>query len=70
MIPRSRGPIRLDSASFITRCRMLGLRVDYWVVNEPRAARELLARGATGIITDNPRAIAPVMAELHRARRA
>jgi glycerophosphoryl diester phosphodiesterase len=70
MIPRSHGPIRLDSASFITRCRMLGLRVDYWVVNEPRAARELLARGATGIITDNPRAIAPVMAELHRARRA
>jgi glycerophosphoryl diester phosphodiesterase len=70
MIPRTHGMLRLDSECFISRCRRLGLRVDYWVVNDPRAAHELLASGATGIITDNPRAIAPVMAEAYRVRRA
>jgi glycerophosphoryl diester phosphodiesterase len=68
MIPRTHGLIRLDSERFIARCRGLGLRVDYWVVNDPPAARELLARGATGIVTDDPQRIAPVLAEFDRAR--
>jgi glycerophosphoryl diester phosphodiesterase len=67
LIPRRGWGIRLDSGRFITRCRRLGLRVDYWVVNQPAAARTLLAAGATGVITDDPRAIAPVMAEFGSA---
>jgi glycerophosphoryl diester phosphodiesterase len=70
MIPCSHGPIRLDSGRFIARCRALGLRVDYWVVNDPDAARELLRRGATGIITDDPRLLVSVMQEFRDDRQA
>lgn len=38
----------------------MGLRADFWVVNDPGDARELLERGATGIITDDPARIAGV----------
>lgn len=67
MIPRRGWGIRLDGRAFVARCRRLGLRVDYWVVNEPAAARALLAAGATGLITDDPRAVAPVVAEIRRS---
>jgi len=70
MIPRTHRRIRLDTSRFIRRCRTLGLRVDYWVVNEPDAARELLNRGATGIITDDPSRIAPVIEEFQDDRQA
>jgi glycerophosphoryl diester phosphodiesterase len=66
MIPRRGYGIRLDGKSFLRRCRRLGLRVDYWVVNDPEEARTLLAAGATGIITDDPRRIAPVIREFAR----
>jgi glycerophosphoryl diester phosphodiesterase len=59
---RARG-IRLDRRWFIRRCRRLGLRVDYWVVNEPADATALLERGATGIITDDPSRVAPAIAK-------
>jgi glycerophosphoryl diester phosphodiesterase len=52
--------LRLDGRWFIHRCRAMGLRVDYWVVNDPDEARELLDRGATGIITDDPARLAGV----------
>jgi glycerophosphoryl diester phosphodiesterase len=70
MIPRHGWGFSLDGPRFITRCRRLGLRIDYWVVNQRRVARELLARGATGIVTDDPQRIAPVMAEFDHAGRA
>ncbi len=63
MIPRRSGPIRLDAESFIHRVRSFGLRADYWVVNDPDDARRLFGCGATGIVTDDPAAIAPIMAE-------
>jgi glycerophosphoryl diester phosphodiesterase len=58
--PRFRG-LRLDTPAFIARCHALGLRVDYWVVNDPNAARVLLEAGADGIMSDEPATIAPVM---------
>jgi glycerophosphoryl diester phosphodiesterase len=67
MIPRKGWGFTLDGPQFIARCRLLGLRVDYWVVNDPRAAHALLASGATGIVTDDPQRIAPVVAEFDRA---
>jgi glycerophosphoryl diester phosphodiesterase len=60
IIPRRGMGLRLDGRRFIGRCRALGLRVDYWVVNDPDDARELLDRGATGIISDDPARIAGV----------
>ena len=62
-VPLRRGPVHLDTKRFIARCRVLGLRVDYWVVNDPGEARHLLAAGATGIVTDDPARIAPVFRE-------
>ncbi len=59
-IPRRGLGLRLDSPGFIRRCRRLGLRVDYWTVNRPEVARELLTRGATGIMSDDPARIAPL----------
>jgi glycerophosphoryl diester phosphodiesterase len=67
MIPTHSGSVRLDGESFIRRCRRLGLRVDYWVVNDPKEARALLGRGATGIVTDDPGRLAPVMAALGKS---
>jgi glycerophosphoryl diester phosphodiesterase len=66
MIPLRGWGFRLDRSGFIGRCRRLGLRVDYWVVNEPTEARDLLRRGATGIISDDPRRIAHVVREFDR----
>ncbi len=61
-VPRASGAIRLDDQRFIARCRRLGLRVDYWTVNDPEVARKLLARGATGIMTDDPARMATLFA--------
>jgi glycerophosphoryl diester phosphodiesterase len=62
-IPVRHGTIRLDGRRFIDRCRALGLRVDYWVVDDPEEARRLLDAGATGIMSDDPAAIAPIFRE-------
>ncbi len=59
-IPVQHGIVRLDRPPFIERCRALGLRVDYWVVDDPDEARRLLDLGATGIMSDDPGVIAPV----------
>jgi len=61
-IPVVHSGIRLDGRRFIARCRALGLRVDYWVVDDPEEARRLLDLGATGIMSDDPALIAPVFA--------
>jgi glycerophosphoryl diester phosphodiesterase len=62
-IPPRVGLLALDTRPWIARCHALGLRVDYWVINEPAEARRLLALGADGIVTDDPAAIAPVFRE-------
>jgi glycerophosphoryl diester phosphodiesterase len=62
-IPVKHGAFRLDGRRFIQRCRSLGLRVEYWVVDDPDEARRLLDAGATGIMSDDPALIAPVFAE-------
>lgn len=60
-IPTNVGALRLDSAAFIARCHRLGLRVDYWTIDDPREARRLLANGADGIVTNDVRAMVPVV---------
>jgi glycerophosphoryl diester phosphodiesterase len=63
-VPRRFGMIRLDRRGFLRRCRLLGIRADYWVVNDPEEARELLAAGATGLMSDDPARLAPIFREI------
>jgi len=67
-IPIAAGPLRLDRSAFIDRCHRLGLRSDYWVINDPEEADRLLKLGATGLMSDDPELIAPVVAA-HQKRR-
>jgi glycerophosphoryl diester phosphodiesterase len=68
-VPRSFARLRLDSARFIRRCRALGLRSDFWVVNDPDAAVDLLERGASGVMTDDPARIAPAVSRFFELSR-
>jgi glycerophosphoryl diester phosphodiesterase len=68
-LPLRAGPLEFSSRSFIERCHRLGLRVDFWTVNDPDVAGTLLGRGADGIMTDDPAGIAPVF-ERARSRAA
>lgn len=56
-IPLNLGGARLDSARVIQRLQGSGVAVDFWVVNDPERARQLVELGADGIITDDPAAI-------------
>lgn len=58
-VPTKAGAITLASTSAIAKFHKLGVRVDFWTVNELDVARRLLAMGADGIMTDDPKAIAP-----------
>jgi glycerophosphoryl diester phosphodiesterase len=51
------GPFQLGSKRFIGKCHKLGLPVDFWVVNEIARAKELVAMGADGIMSDDPELI-------------
>ena len=59
-VPTKHGPIRFDRAAFIAKCHSIGLRVDYWVVDDREEAQRLLALGADGIMTNDPAAIRPL----------
>lgn len=61
-LPPSSGRFHFDRAGFADRCHRAGLRLDFWTINDPAQAEELLDLGADGIMTDDPRAIAPVFA--------
>jgi len=53
-VPVNQGPIRFDRPAFIAKCHMLGLRLDYWVVDDREEASRLLRLGADGIMTNDP----------------
>lgn len=59
-IPVRSGRIALDGERQVARWHRLGLRVDYWVIDEPAEARRLLDLGADGIVTNDPRRLAPL----------
>lgn len=59
-VPRRAVGIALDHPAFARRCREFGLRLEYWTINSPDEARDLLDRGAMGIMTDDPAALRPV----------
>jgi glycerophosphoryl diester phosphodiesterase len=66
-VPEKAGPVVLASRRFIDRAHALGLRVDFWTIDDPARADALLDLGADGIMTDDPAAIAPVFARRRAA---
>jgi glycerophosphoryl diester phosphodiesterase len=59
-VPIHQGPVRFDRATFTAKCHSLGLRVDYWTVDDPKQAARLLELGADGIMTNDPAALKPL----------
>ena len=59
-VPVNAGRIRFDRATFIAKCHSIGLRVDFWTVDDAAQAARLLELGADGIITNDPRALRPL----------
>eukprot|EP00029_Vermamoeba_vermiformis_P002185 TRINITY_DN12569_c0_g1_i1.p1 TRINITY_DN12569_c0_g1~~TRINITY_DN12569_c0_g1_i1.p1 ORF type:complete len:429 (-),score=48.15 TRINITY_DN12569_c0_g1_i1:5-1291(-) len=51
-IPTESGGIILDTPEMINAIHKLGLKVHYWVVNDPAAMKRILSSGADGIFTD------------------
>jgi glycerophosphoryl diester phosphodiesterase len=56
-VPTNAGPIRFDREPFIAKCHALGLRVDFWTIDDVAEARRLLSLGADGIMTNDPAAM-------------
>jgi glycerophosphoryl diester phosphodiesterase len=61
-IPTHQGPIRFDREPFIAKCHSLGLRVDFWTIDDVAEAKRLLSLGADGIMTNDPAAMRPLFA--------
>lgn len=59
-LPLRMGPVELVRPSFVRRLQRLGYAVDFWVVNDVADAAVAVDAGADGIMTDDPRLIAPV----------
>jgi len=59
-VPVRAGRIHFDRAAFIAKCHSIGLRVDFWTVDDRAEVTRLLALGADGIITNDPGAVRPV----------
>jgi len=59
-VPVRAGRIHFDRAAFIAKCHSIGLRVDFWTVDDRAEVARLLALGADGIITNDPGAVRPV----------
>ena len=52
-VPTQHYPLKFDTSYFINRAHALGIRVDYWTINDVDEALRLLKLGADGIITDD-----------------
>ncbi len=52
--PRTSSGFTLDTEAVIERFQRKGIRVIYWTINEASQMKELVSRGADGIITDAP----------------
>jgi glycerophosphoryl diester phosphodiesterase len=63
-IPTHQGAIHFDRSTFVAKCHSVGLRVDFWTIDDVAEAQRLLGLGADGIITIDPAAMKPVFAAL------
>lgn len=56
-VPRRAYGVAFDSQASIDRLHELGLRVDFWTIDDPGEATRLFAMGADGVMTDDPRTL-------------
>jgi glycerophosphoryl diester phosphodiesterase len=56
-VPRRAYGISFASQGAMDRFHTLGLRVDFWTINDPDEAKRLFAMGADGVMTDDPRTL-------------
>jgi len=61
-VPTHAGRIHFDRAVFIAKCHSIGLRVDFWTIDDPVEAARLLELGADGIMTNDPHALRSLFA--------
>lgn len=58
---RAQLPLSLGRPWIVARMKALGLAVDFWTVDDPEVARRLVAIGADGIMTNDPRRLVPAL---------
>ena len=56
-VPLRAWGVRFDTQRAIDRLHALGLRVDFWTIDDADKARALFAMGADGVMTDDPRTV-------------
>jgi glycerophosphoryl diester phosphodiesterase len=56
-VPRRAYGVVFAKQSAIDRFHVLGLRVDFWTIDDPDEAHRLLAMGADGVMTNDPRTV-------------
>lgn len=69
-IPVADKGFRLDTPGFLARCAALGLRVDYWTIDDPQEAVRLVRAGANGIVTNDPATIGAALGDVVPRARA
>jgi glycerophosphoryl diester phosphodiesterase len=52
----------MDPALLVARAHRLGMKVQFWTINDPVEMKALIAAGADGILTDQPAALAEILA--------
>ncbi len=57
-VPKRAHGITFASPRVIDRFHALGLRVDFWTIDDPDEAKRLFAMGADGVMTDDVRTLA------------
>ena len=60
-IPIRVGPWPIATQRVVEKLHALGLKVDYWTINDPGEARRLVALGVDGIMTDDPARVVPAV---------
>jgi glycerophosphoryl diester phosphodiesterase len=60
-IPTHSGPFRFATRGVVGKLQRIGLRVDFWTINDVEQAKALVALGVDGIMTDDPARIVPAV---------
>lgn len=66
-VPRQAYGVSFTRQAVIDRFHALGIRIDFWTIDDPEEARMLFARGADGVMTDDPRSLAGVVRPAQRS---
>lgn len=61
-VPRRAYGVSFDSQVAIDRLHGLGLRVDFWTIDDRAEVTRLFALGADGVMTDDPRSVCSIRA--------